>query len=1545
MSNHCMNATCLKVAARTLYRALMIILCVGTLVFGSLKDPPLAKAYHFEPESNLLHVKEFFNKALPFWVGDNIPQFRNPHEINNNELLNLLVMSDFTPRTQDQDRHWQKYISAEDVEKTAKIIFGPDIKQVHHECVNLYMYDSDSRLYSTRPVGGGIPHTELHIIDIHETETEYIVDAVHAFHSFNIYDMFDDPDLGIDIYDDLGNYVVTLDDFDDDYSAYLPSMPVRRYILKKSGTGDYYFSQSMMREASTPGDTQPIINLKTGDRVVDPSWVWEHRFGEYYSNTNRFGDPAPPGEIKPVTWIVVAKDHYGAGSGITLLAEEVIARFPFDNSTGRIPGQTYHSGFNHWGESGTGNATHGLRPWLNSSGIHSGEGFYQAFSGAFQAAVVTVSVPNRHWKTGATYLTSDRVFIPSTTELGDTEHLETYRIGKAYPYFFGSSDADRIAGRSSVSAWYWARSPGLDRVGSISKINGHGDGNIGTFHANDSRSGPRPTLNLKSDTLVSAVPNADGTYVINFDAPQLPEKKAIYVLPGYMGSHLYASTNNMPVWGSFSAIPFTHIELTVKPSYLNSDASGINNKVKVDEERDKYGTFNTYEDLVEDLKDHFKDTHDIHFFPYNWLGDLRESVISLEENIDKNEYEDVVFVTHSTGGLLAAAYIAKSNINKDKVEQAILIAAPLFGTYSALEPIETGRNSTIDLYLGLATALKPGFIFRIPLAHYNVRKITGNSPTTYQLLPSAEYLNQIPFRLLLNNGQMKETRTMSAYYSVLNQSSHINPYLTTGNNNRSHRHFRDEVFGKSPVGKSIVEILQQVNTTLICTRYGHKTPNTAIYSQGSDGTIRLEKIHYDLVGDGTVSLYSAAALEKAGSGKLKVYHHFRDQHTDLIKSDDVIACIITTIKGKECTPASIMLQQEPPSDGMTTSVTLDFKADALVDVEIIDSDANVVASLAEGEIIGFDDDFLFIPYLFEEDEINATIYLPHGGYQVNFSYGSSANVAVDFSVDAATLDYNGYMTSSATYTATETGVNGLLLSLDMLNLTVEKENVGSLAEGSPVSVQIYYELWQIEEERLLPNVGATDTTALFGDDVTAGNVAAADLAWSSSDPAIVTVSDIGVIEAIDHGVAMIYASATDGSYRLLSCRVTVPLTATSITIDNVTMVIDERVLIRPAFAPKNTTEKEIAYEYDQASGVIEIDEFGVIKGLSPGIVEITGTAPGGAESIFNVTVEGASGAKLSALTTNPGMLTPPFSENVTEYTADVSYDTSLIEVTATLSNPAAAVTIDGEAATSGEIKTVTLGAAGTETAINVLVTAEDDSTTKTYTITVSRAEKESPSEPGAYSVGFYDPVDGNFHLQNAGHVRFGPRNSSWQPLTGDWNGDGNYTVGLYDPAEGNFWLRSVTDEVDHIRFGDRNSKRIAITGDWNGDGNYGVGLYDQAEGKLYLNCEEVISGGFGAPGNDWIPVAGDWNGNGDYTVALYDSYDGNFHPYGQSAIRFGPKYLNWTPVTGDWNGDGTYGVGLHYDGHFHLDQSAGLEKPHRFGPRGDTDWIPVTGLW
>ena len=296
-------------------------------------------------------------------------------------------------------------------------------------------------------------------------------------------------------------------------------------LFLAAGSGSRAGLNRAFASGPDPSETQALGELKIGDRVVDPSWEWEFRLGEDYSN-QLWGSATPPGESKPVVWIVVAKDHYGSATGVTLLSEELIGLFTFDDSAGISAEGLKSVGFNHWGNSGTGEgASRGLRPWLNSTGRQAGTGFYRAFPEDFRALIKTVTIPNRAWQDGALYYTEDKVFIPSATELGDPRRYDrdlTYEVGTVYPYFAGA-DARKwgavlpgieYTGLSAPGQgdyqFYWTRSPRTD--GNWVCTVGLGEGGVASAGLSDGA--VRAALNLDSAARVTLQPNSAGAYEI-----------------------------------------------------------------------------------------------------------------------------------------------------------------------------------------------------------------------------------------------------------------------------------------------------------------------------------------------------------------------------------------------------------------------------------------------------------------------------------------------------------------------------------------------------------------------------------------------------------------------------------------------------------------------------------------------------------------------------------------------------------------------------------------------------------------------------------------------------------------------------------------------------------------------------------------------------------------------------------------------------------------------------------------------------------------------
>ncbi|MEK3910176.1 cadherin-like beta sandwich domain-containing protein [Paenibacillus sp. FSL H7-0331] len=97
----------------------------------------------------------------------------------------------------------------------------------------------------------------------------------------------------------------------------------------------------------------------------------------------------------------------------------------------------------------------------------------------------------------------------------------------------------------------------------------------------------------------------------------------------------------------------------------------------------------------------------------------------------------------------------------------------------------------------------------------------------------------------------------------------------------------------------------------------------------------------------------------------------------------------------------------------------------------------------------------------------------------------------------------------------------------------------------------------------------------------------------------------------------------------------------------------------------------------------------------------------------------STNANLSNLTLSQGSLSPPFAAGTISYTSAAANAVSSIEVTAILADSNATVKLNGSAAASGSAVTIPLNIGSNP--ITILVTAQDGTTQKTYTVTVNRA--------------------------------------------------------------------------------------------------------------------------------------------------------------------------------------------------------------------------------
>ena len=137
--------------------------------------------------------------------------------------------------------------------------------------------------------------------------------------------------------------------------------------------------------------------------------------------------------------------------------------------------------------------------------------------------------------------------------------------------------------------------------------------------------------------------------------------------------------------------------------------------------------------------------------------------------------------------------------------------------------------------------------------------------------------------------------------------------------------------------------------------------------------------------------------------------------------------------------------------------------------------------------------------------------------------------------------------------------------------------------------------------------------------------------FSSSNPAVATVTQSGEVHALAAGEAVITARAWGGASASCTVEVAgVPLSGIAFSQSALTLRVSESVSTALEFYPEYASDRRVSYAVE-GSDIISVTPDGVVTGLAEGTARIIATAlDGGHTDILEVTVEPAA-AKLRAL--------------------------------------------------------------------------------------------------------------------------------------------------------------------------------------------------------------------------------------------------------------------------------------------------------------------------
>ena len=265
-----------------------------------------------------------------------------------------------------------------------------------------------------------------------------------------------------------------------------------------------------------------------------------------------------------------------------------------------------------------------------------------------------------------------------------------------------------------------------------------------------------------------------------------PEKKAIIILPGIMGSNIIDAETGDPLWAPMKKglkmfeldFPKDLTKILMDPNIkklINFEGEGglyeWLDKMKVNpdgtsnhkntaqvigddgmplyDKASTYGTLEYYEKTYNFLHEKFSPEYDVRMFEYDWRLDNMSSAIALEKFINDHEYTDVTIVAHSMGGVLASTYIARSEENQQKISKFISLGTPFYGSHKAIRVPENPLSLVGDDMSGMVDKIKKILgEAKFEDAYARLLDFVHNLPTIYQLIPYAgmcgAYTEQYP---------------------------------------------------------------------------------------------------------------------------------------------------------------------------------------------------------------------------------------------------------------------------------------------------------------------------------------------------------------------------------------------------------------------------------------------------------------------------------------------------------------------------------------------------------------------------------------------------------------------------------------------------------------------------------------------------------------------------------------------------------------------------------------------------------------------------------
>ncbi len=420
-----------------------------------------------------------------------------------------------------------------------------------------------------------------------------------------------------------------------------------------------------------------------------------------------------------------------------------------------------------------------------------------------------------------------------------------------------------------------------------------------------------------------------GIFMVSFGiySNQRKKSKAVIILPGLFASGLYDTETGKGVWDPFESLDIhfgdflNHTGLSygmivdilgdeelqnqldhigannnlgdgksfLSQMGMNEDGTPMVKTIKPvpfdSDSRLRYGVINAQTDMYNAMEKSYGDTHEVQVFNYDFRLDNRYSAQLLEEYINSKGYKEVILVSHSNGGAVAACYLARSKTNRDKVTLNLSLDAPYYGSFSAIDILENIDGMIEGLVSSLSeSSFTAGIANMISTAFESQFKPLVNMWAVYQLLPSYGLLSTQQYYYKWDE-EIKGLSGEPTYKSAEIQKSFINidgEDIFFESAEELWEFYCSRPWAKTSSGQLRVQLTQWLefqdammvtlddgtkvhSTSLVNSQYfsgmGYRNISKVYYLTDETDTLVQDRETYEYTdqGDGTVLLYSATA--------------------------------------------------------------------------------------------------------------------------------------------------------------------------------------------------------------------------------------------------------------------------------------------------------------------------------------------------------------------------------------------------------------------------------------------------------------------------------------------------------------------------------------------------------------------------------------------------------------------------------------------------------------------------------------------------------------